>query len=122
MYIYTYIYVYIYTHIYISSLAIFFKIPSSYVAIIVCLPVSTLNIIGTCFVSRLRVFENKVLRRIFGPKRDEVTGEWRRLHNKELYAPYSSPNIIRVTKSRRLRWAGHVARMGERRGAYSGET
>jgi hypothetical protein len=67
---------------------------------------------------RLRVFTNKVLRRIFGPKRDEVTGEWRRLHNKELYALYSSPNIIRVIKSRRLRWAGHVARMGERRGAY----
>jgi hypothetical protein len=61
---------------------------------------------------RLRVFENKVLRRIFGPKRDEVTGEWRRLHNKELYGLYSSPNIIGVIKSRRLRWAGHVARMG----------
>jgi hypothetical protein len=59
-----------------------------------------------------------VLRRIFGPKRDEVTGEWRRLHNKELYALYSSPNIIWVIKSRRLRWAGHVARMAERRGAY----
>jgi hypothetical protein len=59
-----------------------------------------------------------VLRRIFGPKRDEVTGQWRRLHNKELYALYSSPNIIRVFKSRRLRWAGHVACMGERRGAY----
>jgi hypothetical protein len=59
-----------------------------------------------------------VLRRIFGPKRDEVTGEWRRLHNKELYAVYSSPDIIRVIKSRRLRWAGHVARMGERRGVY----
>jgi hypothetical protein len=68
--------------------------------------------------SRLRVFENKMLRRIFGPKRDEVTGEWRRLHNKELYAPYSSPDIIRVIKTRRLGWAGHVARMGERRGAY----
>jgi hypothetical protein len=64
--------------------------------------------------SRLRVFENRVLRRIFEPKRDEVTGEWRRLHNKELYALYSSTNIIRVIKSRRLRWAGHVARMGER--------
>jgi hypothetical protein len=66
-----------------------------------------------------------VLRRIFGPKRDEVTGEWRRLHNKELYALYSSPHIIWVMKSRRLRWAGHVARMGERRGAYrvfDGET
>jgi hypothetical protein len=59
-----------------------------------------------------------VLRRIFGPKKDEVTGEWRRLHNKELYALYSSPHIIRVTKSRRPSWAGHVARMGERRGAY----
>jgi hypothetical protein len=67
---------------------------------------------------RLRVFENRVLRRIFGPKRDEVTGEWRRLHNKELYALYSLPNIIRVIKSRRLRWAGHVARIGKRRGAY----
>jgi hypothetical protein len=63
---------------------------------------------------RLRVFENKVLRRIFGPKRDEGTGEWRRLHNKEHYALYSSPNV----KSRSLRWAGHVARMGERRCAY----
>jgi hypothetical protein len=68
---------------------------------------------------RLRVFENRVLRRIFGPKRDEVTVEWRRLHNKELYALYSSPNIIRSIKSRRLRWAGHVARMGESRGTYS---
>jgi hypothetical protein len=67
---------------------------------------------------RLRVFEKRVLRRIFGSKRDEVTGEWRRLHNKELHALYSSPNIIRVIKSRRLRWAGHVARMGDRRGAY----
>jgi hypothetical protein len=67
---------------------------------------------------RLRFFENRVLRRIFGPNRDEVTGKWRRLHNKKLYALYSSPNIIRVFKSRRLRWAGHVARMGERRGAY----
>jgi hypothetical protein len=66
---------------------------------------------------RLRVFENKVLRRIFGPKRDEVIGKWRRLHNKELYALYS-PNIIRVIKSRRLRLAGHVAHMGARRGAY----
>jgi hypothetical protein len=58
-----------------------------------------------------------LLSRIFGPKRDEVTGEWRRLHNKELYALYSSPNIIRVIKPR-LRWTGHVARMGETRGAY----
>jgi hypothetical protein len=59
-----------------------------------------------------------MLRRIYGPKRDEVTAEWRRLHNKELYALYSSPNIIRVIQSRRLRWAGHVARMEKRRGAY----
>jgi hypothetical protein len=67
---------------------------------------------------RVRVFENRVLRRIFGPKRDEVTGEWRRLHNEELNDLYPSPNIIRVTKSRRMRWAGHVARMVEGRGAY----
>jgi hypothetical protein len=66
----------------------------------------------------LKVFENRVLRSVLGPKRDEVTGEWRRLHNEELYALYSSPDIIRVMKSRRLRWAGHVARLGERRGAY----
>jgi hypothetical protein len=66
--------------------------------------------------SRLRGFENRVLRRIFGPKRNEVTGEWRRLRNKEVYTPYSSPNIIRVVKLRRLRWAGHVACMGEGRG------
>ena len=63
------------------------------------------------------MFENMVLRRIFGPRRDEVTGEWRRLHNEELNL-YSSPNIVRMIKSRRLRWAGHVARMGEERGAY----
>ena len=67
---------------------------------------------------RLRVFENRVLRRISGPKRDEVTGEWRKLHNEELNDLYCSPNIVRVIKSRRMRWAGHVARMGERRGVY----
>jgi hypothetical protein len=66
----------------------------------------------------MRVIENMVLRRKFGPKRDKVTGEWRRLHNKELYALYSSPNIIRVIKSRRLRWAGHITRVGKRRSAY----
>ena len=64
---------------------------------------------------KLRVFENMVLRRIFGPRRDEVTEEWRRLHNEELNDLYSSPNIVRVIKSRRIRWAGHVARMGEER-------
>jgi len=64
---------------------------------------------------RLRVFENRVLRRIFGPKGDELTGEWRKLHNEELNDLYSSPNIILVIKSRRLRWAGHIVRMGERR-------
>ncbi|KAJ4438379.1 hypothetical protein ANN_14324 [Periplaneta americana] len=67
---------------------------------------------------RLRVFENKVLRKIFGARRDEVTGEWRKLHNTELHALYSSPDIIRNIKSRRLRWAGHVARMGESRNAH----
>ena len=66
---------------------------------------------------RLRVFENRVFR-IFEPKRDKVTGEWRTIHNEELNDLYSSPNIIRVIKSRRMRWAGHVARMGERRGVY----
>jgi hypothetical protein len=66
---------------------------------------------------RLRVFENRVFRRIFRPKR-EVDGSWRKLHNDELHNLYSSPNILRVIKSRRLRWAGHVARMGERRGVY----
>jgi hypothetical protein len=64
------------------------------------------------------VFENRVLRRIFGPKRDEVTGEWRKLHNKELHDLYSSPSIIRIIKSRRMRWADHVARMREKRNAY----
>jgi hypothetical protein len=67
---------------------------------------------------KLSVFENMVLRRIFGPRRDEVTGEWRRLHNEELNDLYCSPNIVRVIKSRRMRLAGHVARMGEERGAY----
>ena len=62
---------------------------------------------------RLQVFENRVLRKIFGSKRDEVTGEWRRLHNEELYDMYSASNIVRLIKSRRMRWAGRVARMGE---------
>ncbi|KAJ4442688.1 hypothetical protein ANN_04277 [Periplaneta americana] len=68
---------------------------------------------------RLRMFENNVLRKIFGAKRDEVTGEWRTLHNAELHALYSSRDIIRNIKSRRLRWAEHVARMGESRNSYS---
>jgi hypothetical protein len=66
---------------------------------------------------RLRVFENSVLRRIFGPKREE-DGSWRKLHNDELHSLYSSPNIVRVIKSRIMRWVGHVARMGEERGVY----
>ena len=67
---------------------------------------------------RLRVFQNRVLKRILGPKRDEVTGEWRKLHNEELNDLYSSPNSVRVIKSRRMRWEGHVAPMGERRGLH----
>jgi hypothetical protein len=67
---------------------------------------------------RLRVFENTVLRRIFGPKRNEVTGEWRNLYNGELHNLYSSPDIIRQIKSRRMRWAGHLARVGEGRKVY----
>ena len=66
----------------------------------------------------LRVFENRVLRKTFVTKRDEQTGEWKKLHNEELNDLYCSPNIVRVIKSRRMRWAGHVVRMGERRGAY----
>jgi hypothetical protein len=64
------------------------------------------------------VFENRVLRRIFVPKRDEVTGEWRKLHNEELRDLYSSPSIIKIIKSRKMRWAGHVARMEDKRNAY----
>jgi len=67
---------------------------------------------------KLRVFESMVLGRIFGLRRDEVTGEWSKLHNEELNDLYSSPNIVRVIKSRRMRWAGHVARMGEEREVY----
>ena len=67
---------------------------------------------------RLKVFENRVLRRLFGPKRNEVTGEWRKLHNEELNDLYPLPNIVQVVKSRRLRWAGHVARMGEDRAVH----
>jgi hypothetical protein len=67
---------------------------------------------------KLRVFENKVLRRIFGPKRDGVTGGWRKLHNEELHNLYSLPSIIRIIKSRRMRWVGHVAQMGKKRNVY----
>jgi hypothetical protein len=67
---------------------------------------------------KLRVIENRVLRRIFGTKKDEVTGGWRKLYNEELHNLYSSPSIITITKSRRMRWAGHVARMGEKRNVY----
>jgi hypothetical protein len=67
---------------------------------------------------RLRVFDNRVLRRVFGFRRDEVTREWRKLHNNELHDIYSSPNIVRVIKSKGIRLAGHVTRMGEERGVY----
>ena len=67
---------------------------------------------------RLRVFENRVLRRIFGPKRDEITGKWRKLHNEKLNDLYYSPNIVQVIKSKRMRCVGCVACMGERRGVY----
>jgi len=70
---------------------------------------------------RLRVFENKVLKRIFGPKRDEVTRGWRKLHNEKFNDLYSSPNIVQVKKLRKMRWVRHVARMGERKG-FGGET
>ena len=72
-------------------------------------------------VRLVTVFKNKVLRRIFGPRRDEVTGEWRILHNEELNDLYSSPNIVRVIKLRRMRWAGHVAGMSEKRGVRKPE-
>jgi len=80
---------------------------------------------GPCFGYRdpLIAVENRVLRKIFGPKRDEVTGEWRKLHNEELNDLYSSPNIVLMIKSRRMRWAGHVVRMGERHiKSFGGET
>jgi hypothetical protein len=67
---------------------------------------------------RLGVFKNRVLKKMFGPKRDEVTGEWRKLHNEELHDLYSSPSTIRIIKARRKRWEGYVARIGEKRNAY----
>jgi hypothetical protein len=76
------------------------------------------NIPEDTILHKLRVFENRVLRRIFGPKRDGVAGGWRKLHSEELRDLYSSPSIIRITKSRRMRWAGHVARMGEKRNPF----
>jgi len=117
--IYIYIYIYIYTHVSSRLLSKNLKI-KVYRNII--LPV-VLHGYKTWSLTlreerRLRVFENRVLRRIFGPKRDEVTREWRKLHNEELNDLYSSPSIVRVIKSRRIRWAGHVARMGERRVVY----
>jgi hypothetical protein len=70
---------------------------------------------------RLRMFENRVLRKIFGPRRDEVTGKWRKLHNEEFHDLYSSPSIIRIMKSRRMRWTGHVARIREKRNTWESQ-
>jgi hypothetical protein len=88
----------------------------------IILPVVLYGCETRCFTlreeHRMRVFENRVLRRIFGLKRDEVTGGWRQLHNEELHDLYSSPSIIKIMKSRRTRWAGHVARKEEKRNAY----
>jgi hypothetical protein len=81
--------------------------------IIVIMPALT-----DCLINLIWVFENRVLRRIFGSKRDEVIGGWRKLHNEELHNLYCSPSIIRIIKSRRMRWAGHVARRGKKRNAY----
>jgi hypothetical protein len=87
----------------------------SFIIVIIFIVGSVTIIIGYINICshRLRVFENRILRRIFGPKRDEVTGEWRKLHSEEHHSLYSSPDIIRQVKSRRMRWAGHVVRMGE---------
>ena len=76
------------------------------------------NILFAEYQRTLRVFDNRVLRRVFGPKRDEVTGKWRKLHNEKLSDLYCLPTIVRVVKSRRMRLAGHVARMGEGRGVH----
>jgi hypothetical protein len=73
-----------------------------------------MTIINACWPSIVRVFENRVLSKIFGPKRDEVTGHWWKLHREELHDPYSSPNIMRMMNSRKMKWAGHVARVAER--------
>jgi hypothetical protein len=111
--IYNYIYIYIAQHF--SNLV---KIYRTVILPVVLYGCETWSL--TLWEERkLRVFENMVLRRIFGPRRDKVTGEWRRLLNEELNDLYSSPNIVQVLKSRRMRWTGHVAHMGEERGAHS---
>jgi hypothetical protein len=81
-------------------------------------PVTAIALFFYVFLYVLKCDRTDLLRRIFGPKRDEVTGEWRKLHNKELHDLYSSQSIIRIIKSRRMRWTGHVARMKEKRNAY----
>jgi hypothetical protein len=94
--------------------------PSSYIQPSSMTSFAQRNVLGLTLREehKLRVFENRVQTRIFGPKRDGVTGGWRKLHNEELHDLYSSPSIIRIMKSRRMRWAGHVARMGEKRNVY----
>jgi len=120
------IYLYLYpkkekvSHLFIINSQVFTS-RHLYIDIYICIYIYIYIYVYTCILReerKLRVFENMVLRRIFGPRRDEVKGEWSRLHNEELNDLCSSPNIVRVIKSRKMRWVGHVARLGEKREVY----